>query len=534
LSFDDVLDLIEDPPRPTVLAVTMQHGLGDELHATLSHLRALGDVPATTSVAAAACGLSQAEADRRLRRLAVLGLVLTDGRDGWTAASSIPTVSEPVRAAAAGRVGQWLAETDAPLDVFDVASVMSVVADRVQSDDRATTLAVAKASLDRLPLDGLDHTRRLLEGVTTWAMTEPTLEVGPAQGGVVTGPEDAELDVPNLSTDEPAGQGARPHDRAGASAAHEPREGPRGDSGDDDAGADARGHSGDDPGQPGQDDQGWQAIPGSVLALLGNRRRLALVAVVAAAVIAAMLLVVPSLSDEPEALVIRGDVDLGVATLGESTSGTLTLDLSGATAATPVALALDGPDADAFALDPARCDTTDCRASITFTPDRSGTHLATVTAVDSSDAQVAVANLSGSGTGDPPQVQVSTNLAVTLFPTEPTPIPAGGSAVLPVGVRNNGPDDSTGARLLVSVPERTSAAADGCTFTDAMLTCPLAELSAGTTERIAVRLTVPPRAQQVRVDAVVSPVTDIDDAGGDNAAGFTYRVVAPTDAEDQP
>jgi hypothetical protein len=525
LSFDDVLDLLDDPPRPTALAVTMQHGLGDELHVTLSHLRALGDVPATTAVAAAACGLDPAEAARRLRRLAVLGLVLTDGRDGWTAASGIPTVSEPVRVAAAARVAQWLGESEVPLDVFDAASVMSVVADRVQADDRATTLALTQAALDRLPLDGLHHTRRLLEGATTWAMPEPTLEVG-APAAIATGSERAQLDTPTSTPDEDA-----------VSRAADGQSGPLPDEADDDSGDD-RGdgtaqRAEDGARQPAADDGSWQGMPATVLALLTDRRRLALVAVVAAAVIVAMLLVVPSLSDEPEALVIRGDVDLGVATLGESTSGTLTLDLSGASATTPVVLALAGPDADAFTVDPARCDTTDCRASITFTPDRSGTHLATVTALDSSNAEVAVADLSGSGTGDPPQVEVSTNLAVTLFPTEPTPIPAGGSALLPVGVRNNGPDDSTGARLLVSVPDRASADAEGCTFEETTLTCPLAELPAGTADRIEVRITAPPRAEQVRIDAVVSPVTDVDDAEGDNAAGFTYRVAAPSDAEDQ-
>ena len=529
LTFDDVLEVLDDPPRPTALSVTLQHGLGDELHVTLSHLRAVGDVPATTPVAAAACGLDPAEAVRRLRRLAVLGLVLTDGRDGWTAASGVAAVSEPVRASAATRVAQWLAETEAPLDAFDTASVLSVLADRVQSDDQATALALAQASLDRLPLDGLDATRQVLETATTWAMPEPALSTAAAPVDVVTGVDEGLVDPTTSPRDEDLGQGEEPAPATDPSAdddavdvAVEVAEGSGTDMGD---AADA--------GDAGHEDPSPQGVQTRVLAMLGDRRRLALVAVIAAAVIAAMLLVVPSLRDNPEAAVVRGDVDLGVATLGESTSGTLTLDLSDSNATTPVALTLDGPDADAFAIDPARCDTTDCRASITFTPDRSGTHLAAVTAVDASDAAVAVVDLSGSGTGDPPDVEVSTNLAVTLFPTEPTPIPAGGSAVLPVGVRNNGPDDSTGSLLVVSVPERITASAEGCTFEAATLTCPLAELPAGTSERVEVTLAVPRRGEQVRVDAAVNPVTDTDDAGGDNAAGFTYSVAASSSVEDQ-
>ena len=190
----------------------------------------------------------------------------------------------------------------------------------------------------------------------------------------------------------------------------------------------------------------------------------------------------------------------------------------------PVELVLTGPDADAFALDPARCDTLDCRASVTFTPDRSGTHVASVTAVDSGDVDLAFVDLTASGTGDPAPATPVTDLAVTLFPTDPSPIPGGGNAVLPIGVRNNGPDDSSGARLVVAVPPRVTAEAEGCSFADAVLTCPLDELAAGQQARVAVTLTVPNRAEQVRVDAVVSPVTDVDEADSDNAAGFVYPV----------
>ena len=173
LTFDEVLDLLDSPPRPTALAVTLQHALGDDLHVTLSHLRALGDVPATTRVVAAATDLSLDEASRRLRRLSVLGLVLTDGRDGWTAASGIPTVSEPVRAQVAERLTAWLGDNAETLTVFDVASVLSAVADRVAADDRTTALALGTVARDRLPLQGLAATTALLDGAVAWATPEP-------------------------------------------------------------------------------------------------------------------------------------------------------------------------------------------------------------------------------------------------------------------------------------------------------------------------------------------------------------------------
>ena len=258
--------------------------------------------------------------------------------------------------------------------------------------------------------------------------------------------------------------------------------------------------------------------------MLTSRRGLALIAVAAAAVIAAVLLVAPSLRAVDTSEAVRSDVDLGVASVGESASGTLTLDLAGSAASVPVDLVLAGPDSDAFTLDPARCDTLDCRASVTFTPDRSGTHVANVTAVDSAQTDLAIVGLTGSGTGDPAPATPVTDLGVTLFPTDPSPIPGGGSAILPIGVRNNGPDDSSGARLVVAVPPRVTAEADGCSFADAVLTCPLDELAAGQQAQVAVTLTVPNRAEQVRVDAVVSPVTDTDEADSDNAAGFVYAV----------
>ena len=266
-----------------------------------------------------------------------------------------------------------------------------------------------------------------------------------------------------------------------------------------------------------------------VLAFASDRRRLAIIAVVAASVIAAMLLVVPSLRGDDSPAVLRGDVDLGVASVGESTSGTLTFDLTGSDARAPLDLTVSGPDADAFAIDPVRCDSLDCRAAVTFSPDRSGTHVATVTAADATGAARAEASLTASGTGDAPAAPLETNLSVTLFPTDPTPIPAGGEAALPVGVTNAGPDDSSGAVLVLTVPDQVTASAEGCTFAGTDLRCPLAELPAGQSERLAVGLTVGEGVESVRVTGQVDPVTDVDEATGDNAAGFTYPVAPPND-----
>lgn len=511
LTFDEVLDLLDSPPRPTALAVTLQHALDDDLHVTLSHMRALGDVPATTRVAAAATELPTEEAMRRLRRLAVLGLVLTDGRDGWTAASGIPTVSEPVRARVAERLTGWLADTDDALTVFDVASVLSVVADRVAADDRTTVLALSTAARDALPLDGLLATATLLDSAAAWATPEPLAQPDrddeDAVDVVVHDGDRQAYALGGAATTSDAATTAPAADAVAASA----------DLGTEVGSPNATPVGGD---TPDSDEPAATALTD----LLTSRRGLALIAVAAAAVIAAVLLVAPSLRavDTPDAP--RRDVDLGVASVGDSASGTLTLDLSASQAAYPVDLVLSGPDADAFTLDPTRCDTADCRASVTFTPDRSGTHVATVTAVDDVRLDLAVVALTGSGTGDPAPASPVTNLAVTLFPTDPSPIPGGGSAVLPVGVRNNGPDDSQGARLVVTVPPRVTAEADGCSFADATLTCPLDGLAAGSQERLAVTLTVPRRAEQVRVDAAVDPLTDTDEAGSDNAAGFVYAV----------
>lgn len=515
LGFDDVLDLLDDPPRPTALSVALQRALDDSLHVTLSHLRAFGDVPVTTRMLAAAAGLEMDEASRRMRRLSVLGLVLTDGRDGWTTASGVPAVSDPVRAGAAARLTTWLGASDSPLDTFDMVGVLAVVADRVNADDRATTVDLTQAALTRQPSDALAATRTLLESAAAWSLPEPELQPEAEPSPALEEQDsdaDADTEAPN---DAEATTPPDARTRATAAAAPGPEVasgvvGPAA-SGAADTGSDDRRDEPSDEHNP-------------VIAFVSDRRRLALVAVVAAAVIAAMLLVVPSLRGEDQPEVVRGDIDLGVASLGESASGTLSFDLTGTEAQVPVELTLDGPDADAFAIDPASCDSLDCRAAVTFTPDRSGTHVATVTAVDAGGAERAVASLTASGTGDEPTEPRRTNLAVTLFTTQPSPVPAGGEAVLPVGVTNNGPDDSSGAVLVVTLPERVTGSADGCTFANSQLRCPLAELAAGQQERVEVTISVPRRIEQVRVTAQVDPVTDADEATGDNAAGFTYPV----------
>lgn len=535
LTFADVVDLLDDPPRPTALSVALQQALDDNLHVTLSHLRAFGDVPVSTPLAAVAAGLSVDEAQRRLRRLAVLGLVLSDGRDGWTAAAGVPSVSDPVRAAVARRVSAWLQASPADADVLDVGPVLALVADRVQVDDRDNVGSLTAAALALPVVADLDATRTLLAGAATWSQPPsggpgvPTIDEPAAMASGALGDSHGGEDAASGGDAASSTGDSEDAERADANSAPVPVSAgtapaldaaPRADAAIDKDAA--------PPVVPATSDDELQRNP--VLAFASDRRRLAVVAVVSAAVIAAILLVVPSLRDDGQPATLRADVDLGVATVGESTSGTLTLDLTATDARAPVDLTVSGPDADAFAVDPTRCDTLDCRTAVTFSPDRSGTHLATVTAVDAEGTERGVASLTASGTGDAPDAPLATNLSVTLFPTEPSPIPAGGQATLPLSVTNGGPDDSSGAVLVVTVPPGVTAAADGCTFAGADLRCPIAELPAGQSDRLGVTLDVPADVESVRVSAQVDPVTDSDEATGDNAAGFTYPVAPPEES----
>jgi len=521
LTFTEIRELLGDPPHPAALTVALQHALDDDLHATLTDLRALGQVPAPTGVVAAACGLDAEETARRMRRLSLLGLACTDGRDGWTAAVGVPEVSEPIRAGVAQRVADWLdGEDPARLDIFVVASVSALVADRVAADDRSTTRRLAGAALDRLGLEDLLGTRALLDRGYEWAAPPPppvdvvvtsTSTADEPAGGEATGPGSEVADVAASRSGVDGGAVAERDPAASPGIAVDAAHGTAGEVKDSEPSTDA----------PVEKDVPWLS------SLLSDWRRLAIIAVAAAAVIAGVLLAVPMLRQDTTPAVVRSDVDLGVASIGDSASGTLTLDLAGRPAATPLDLVVSGPDADAFAVDPTRCDGLDCRASLTFTADRSGTHLATVTAVDARGVEHAVVELTGEGTGDPPDRPVVTDLAVTLFPAEPSPVPSGGTAVVPIGVGNNGPADSGGIRLTVEVPQGVTASATGCAFEGVELTCPLAEVPAGAQERVAVTVSVPAGASTMRVNATVTPLADTDEAQGDNAAGFTYPVSPP-------
>ncbi len=526
LSFSEIRDLLDDPPRPGALTLALHHALDDHLHVTLSTLRALGDVPAPTPVLAAAAGVTPDEVLHSMRRLAMLGLATTDGRDGWSTAGGITEVSESLRADTAHRLAGWVAESAAPEvlgtatvpggfgtatvpDVFGTASLLAVVGDRVQARDQANAGALAAACLAHLPLEGLDTTTVLLEQTVAWA-----------GAGLAAAPGHAPR----------AGHETTPADVA---AAPQPQPQPTGD-------VPAHAHEGLDdterlvplephpvhPHDPLAADLFEPDSSSGVAAFLGDWRRLAAVAVAAAAVLAAVLVVVPMLqrsTPEPDTAPVRADLDLGTASVGEPRSATLQLDLRGRGAATPIRLTVSGPDADAFTLNPRRCDT-ECRASVTFTADRSGAHLGTVTAVDADGDEQAVVSLTGDGTADPPAAAASTNLAVTVFPSRPSPLPAGGSGVIPVGVSNNGPDDSTGAELVVTLPEGVTGTAPGCTPRGSTLTCALGALAAAQGTQVAVTVRVPDDAAPLRVLAEVAPTTDTDPSGSDDAAGFTFPV----------
>ncbi len=499
LSFSEIRDLLDDPPRPGALTLALHHALDDHLHVTLSTLRSLGDVPAPTPVLAAAADVTPEEVLRRMRRLALLGLVTTDGRDGWSAAVGIAEVSESLRADTARRLTEWVAGTSA-LDIFATASLLAVVGGRVQSSDHGNAGALAAACLTHLPLEGLDQTTLLLEQTVAWADA-----ARPRQPAAVMATKDVADPVPEPATSDMPAEAAA----AGTSTRPVPP----------------------DPSPPPTHDPhaADQLEPDSssgVAAFVSDWRRLAAVAVAAAAVLAAVLVVVPMLQRSgppPDLAPVAANLDLGTASVGEPRSATLQLDLTGRDAAPPIRLSVTGPDADAFTLSPRRCDT-DCRSSVTFTADRSGAHLGTVTATDADGTEQAVVSLTGDGTADPPSAAARTNLAVTVFPSRPTPLPRGGSGVVPIGVTNNGPDASTGSELVVTLPAGVTGSAPGCTARGTTLTCALGELAVAEGTQVAVTVRVPDDAAPLRVLAEVAPTTDTDPSGGDDAAGFTFPV----------
>lgn len=490
LSFSEIRDLLDDPPRPGALTVALQNALDDDLHVALSTLRTFADVPVPVSVLAAAIGCDADTAQRRVRRLFLLGLAGTDGREGWTAASAVADVSDPVRAGVADRLTPWLSsEAAAAASLTATAAVLSVVGDRVAAADVHTAAPLAAAALDGLPLGGLEQSMLLLEETVHWAGSESSEE------GVVD-------DTPAAAV---GGAETPPvHDEEGSLPA--PLSGPP---------------------RPAPDPATSPASPwNSRLALLvSDWRGLVVVAVAAGAVLLGALLAVPMVQgdrtvDEP----VRAELDLGTVSVGESGAATLQLNLAGRTVQYPVSLSISGPDPEAFALDPLRCDDEDCRATVTFTPDRPGAHLSTVTATDPTGLQHGTVELSGSGTGDPAPKAATANLGVTLYPAQPSPLPSGDQAVVPVGVRNAGPEDSTGARLVVTVPVGVEASASGCTLDGTGLVCPIAELLSGDQVTVEVTLTIPEGSGPVQVRAAVEPTSDIDPSSGDDAAGFTYPV----------
>lgn len=489
LSFSEIRDLLDDPPRPGALTVALQNALDDDLHVALSTLRTFADVPVPVPVLAAALGCDPDTAQRRVRRLFLLGLAGTDGREGWTAACGVADVSEPVRAGVAERLTPWLSSgAAAGASLTAIAATLGTVGHRVAAGDVHEAGQLADAAREGLPLDGLDQTVLLLEQTVRWA--------GPEQQ---QSSEEEAPDTPGGPTETPPVAVVEPPTPLAA---------------------------GRDDGPAAPAESGVTETTASRLgSALGDWRRLVVVAVAAAAVLLGVLLALPMLrGTDPSTEAVRADLELGTASVGDPAATTLQLDLSGRDVAFPLDLAVAGPDPEAFVLDPSRCDAADCRATVTFTPDRSGTHLATVTATDTAGVEHAVVELSGTGTEDAAPEPGVTDLSVTLFPAQPSPLPIGGEGVVPVGVRNAGPEDSTGARLVVTVPGGVAASASGCTLDATDLVCPIAELASGDQVTVEVTLTIPEGSGPVQVGAAVEPTSDTDPSSGDDAAGFTYPV----------
>ncbi len=527
LTFTDVRDLLDDPVRPGALTVALQNALDDDLHITLTTLAALGDVPSPTAVVAAALDKPVPAAVRHLRRLALLGLVTTDGRDGWRAVEGVGPVSPSLQADAADRLVGRLGELDGA-DVFATASVLGVIGDRVRVQDHRIGGALATVALTHLPLDGMEQTRRLLETTRAWsAASAPAPE--PLTAGSVPSAS-ASASLPLHASDEarrpPAGDDDAP--AATGSADLEPAHR-------DDAASAAVGSAAADdaalaePASP-ADHGGSLASdllePESasrVADLLSDWRRLAMIAVAAAAVVVAVLLVAPSLRGSSSADPVQTSLDLGTASIGQSSTASLQVDLTGQSPVLPVTLAVSGPDGGAFAVTPTDCQA-DCQATVTFTPDRTGAALATVTGTDAQGTTVAVVDVAATGSGDEPATPAETDLAVTLFPSTPAPLPAGGSGVVPIGVVNTGPDPARGAELTLTLPEGVTASARGCSFSAPTLTCALGNLAADAEERVEVTLDVPAGSGPVKVAASATPGSGTDPTVEDAAAGFTYPV----------
>jgi hypothetical protein len=492
LTFAEIRDLLDDPPRPHALTLALQQALDNEMHSTLLALDALGDVPAPTPVVAAAVDAPGVEVMQHLRRLALLGLVTTDGRDGWSAVTGLRGASPSLRADIAQRLGAWVPQHP---DLFTAASVLAVVGDRVEAGDHETAGVLAATATRHLPLDGLDQAALLLAQTVAWADAAAPPIPTPVEPDA---PATTEQEVPaEVVTEQPATRAENDH-----------------------------GTGDPPPHDPLAADLLEPSSASGVAAFLSDWRRLAVVAVAAAAVIAAALFVTPMLQgapDDPASTPLRLDLDLGTTAVGDPTSTPLRLDLDGRDVTPPVRLSVSGPDADAYRVSPRRCDV-DCRAAITFTPDRSGAHLATVTATDASGAELGVVDVTGTGRSDPPAAPARTNLAVTVLPSQPSPQPRGGEGVVPVTVVNNGPDDSGGAELVVTLPAGVPASAPGCTTAPGTLTCPLGELAAAQSTQVLVTVEVPERTGDLAIRAEVTPTTDRDPSGSDDVTGFTYPV----------
>jgi hypothetical protein len=523
LSFSEVRDLLDDPVRPGALTVALQNALDDDLHITLTTLAALGDVPSPTPVVAAALDKAVPDAVRHLRRLALLGLVTTDGRDGWSTVEGVGPVSPSLRADAADRLVGRLGDLD-QADLFTTASVLSMLGERVRLGDHVIGGALAGAALARLPLDGLDQTRQLLEQTRVWAAAVPAPPTEPPPAPDTLAPDTQAPAADAQATPTPVGSDGLPGAVEHRGEQAESTQVATLDSAPDSAtptGSASPHHPDHSPLAP---DLLEPESSSRVAALLSDWRRLATVAVVAAAVVVGGLLVAPALNGGSQPTdPVQTSLDLGRASLGQSSSASLQVDLAGQAPALPVALAVSGPDADAFTVSPTDCQA-DCRATVTFTPDRSGAALASVTGTDTQGRTVAVVDLTASGSGDEPAAPADVDLAVTLFPAEPSPLPAGGSGVIPVRVTNNGPDAAPGAELVVTVPDGVSAEADGCSFRGTTLTCALVNLPVDAEQRLALALEVPAGSGPVKVEATVSPGAGTDPDTSNSAAGFTYPV----------
>jgi hypothetical protein len=504
VSMEDVLGLLDAAPdAPDALAEVLADGLGSAPAQVLDDLGLLGGAVATPAWLEALG--TEGPLDPVLRRLAALGVAQSDGRGGYRTALGVADLDASLdratrlleaRPVAPGPEGGDPAEAPTLLALARVASA-------VGRDDTLCALAPQSAGLRAA---GLPATAHQLDRLTT-----PAVE---------------RVELARLAEEEAARLAAEDEAAAARLAAEA---------------AQAEALAG---GTLGADDAEVGPVPEPEASTTPWWRRPRLVALVAAAALAALVLVVLPLLDAGRSVpveTVRASLELGESTVDSPATESTEVALPGFRRADgPLAVQVEGADADAFVVRQESCTASPCPLTVTFTPDRTGAHVAAAVLAGDDGAEWARVALTGTGAGttvdaapEGPDV-VRTDLAVTIFPPA-APLRAGEGGRIPIGVANAGPDPSTGAVLLVRLGPDATAEAAGCEPVRAGLECSVEALTPGGQSVVTVAVTPGAGSTALPVSVDVTPVTDTDEVAGNDAAGFTFpvRAAEQRDREDR-